>query len=184
MNRKIVIKKCPICNKDFNAHMLNRGRMLNKYCSKQCVIIAKQNPILEFKKCRKCGEVKHIDKFNLDKRNNDKHSGTCRNCNNLRCYAYEKTERGKQVKRKYHSSLKGRLQQARMRFIHRKERKARWILQRAVDSGRIIKPQICSCGNNLNIEAHHPDYNKSLDVVWLCRTCHKKIHKSDVMGVV
>ena len=40
-----------------------------------------------------------------------------------------------------------------------------------------IKKKKCLFCKNLNTVAHHHDYSKPLDVMWLCRTCHKKIHK-------
>ena len=35
----------------------------------------------------------------------------------------------------------------------------------------------CKCGN-INVEAHHEDYSKPLEVIWLCRECHLEHHSS------
>lgn len=49
----------------------------------------------------------------------------------------------------------------------------------AVYNGMIIKPDKCSkCSNptNRRIEGHHMDYDKPLEVIWLCLPCHRKLH--------
>ena len=59
---------------------------------------------------------------------------------------------------------------------HRAQRAVR----RALDSGRFIRPAIClgcmtlAVGSDgaSQIQAHHEDYSKPLDVVWLCPRCH------------
>lgn len=46
-----------------------------------------------------------------------------------------------------------------------------------IKRGKII-PQPCSICNSLdNIEAHHEDYTKPLEVIWLCREHHLDHHK-------
>jgi ribosomal protein S27AE len=48
----------------------------------------------------------------------------------------------------------------------------------AVKEGRIIKPRICSrCGKERKLQAHHVDYAKPLDIVWVCSWCHGAIHQ-------
>ena len=32
------------------------------------------------------------------------------------------------------------------------------------------------CGKAKNLERHHPDYNKPLEIITLCRKCHRKLH--------
>lgn len=49
---------------------------------------------------------------------------------------------------------------------------------RAVKSGKIRRPELCSkCQLKTKVEGHHPDYSKPYDVIWVCRMCHAGIHK-------
>jgi hypothetical protein len=55
----------------------------------------------------------------------------------------------------------------------------------AIDRGELVRPATCEqCGGNTcGIEAHHCDYDKPLDVMWLCRWCHKKWHRDNGKGI-
>jgi hypothetical protein len=61
---------------------------------------------------------------------------------------------------------------------------ARLKLQRAVRSGRVIKPKNCSkCGaeeSGYRMHGHHPDYNKPYDVEWLCSRCHGDARRKEI----
>jgi hypothetical protein len=46
-----------------------------------------------------------------------------------------------------------------------------------IKRGIIIK-QPCSVCGDPKVEGHHEDYNKPLEVVWLCRPCHMAHHKN------
>ena len=47
----------------------------------------------------------------------------------------------------------------------------------AIKKGEIEKPKTCSrCGKERRLDGHHPDYRKPLDVIWLCRLCHRHLH--------
>ena len=51
-------------------------------------------------------------------------------------------------------------------------------IKNRVKSGTIVKPTNCQdCGLAIAVEAHHPDYNKRLEVLWVCDDCHKAIHR-------
>jgi ribosomal protein S27AE len=48
----------------------------------------------------------------------------------------------------------------------------------ALKSGELVRPATCSrCGKGGVIEAHHNDYREPLKVEWLCRACHRRLHK-------
>lgn len=53
------------------------------------------------------------------------------------------------------------------------------IVSQALKTGKLVKPKSCEdCKNDdSNLEAHHTDYAKPLDVVWLCSRCHKEADK-------
>ena len=57
----------------------------------------------------------------------------------------------------------------------RKAKNAGKAVARALKTGRLVQ-QPCWCCGSLEVEAHHPDYDASLDVVWLCREHHTQVH--------
>lgn len=62
-------------------------------------------------------------------------------------------------------------------IIYRDKANARGAVYDAVRSGVLVRPSMCACGTP-RVEAHHPDYSKPLDVVWLCKGCHAAEHSS------
>ena len=52
----------------------------------------------------------------------------------------------------------------------------------ALRDGRIVKLPCAFCGASDNLEAHHHDYSKPLDVTWLCRPCHRRFHALERMA--
>ena len=64
---------------------------------------------------------------------------------------------------------------------HPSRRKAVNAVNNAVRDGLLIKPKNCQCcgAEAKSIEGHHCDYNKPLDVMWLCDPCHKEWHRNN-----
>lgn len=67
---------------------------------------------------------------------------------------------------------------------------ARRCVNPAVRAGVLVKPESCSsCGavfdpnKPRSLQAHHSDYTKPLDVVWLCPKCHAEHHPNRRIGV-
>lgn len=60
-------------------------------------------------------------------------------------------------------------------LINRRKLNARQTLNDAIGSGK-IKAQPCTKCGDTNAEAHHENYEKPLDVVWLCHKHHMEIH--------
>jgi hypothetical protein len=51
-------------------------------------------------------------------------------------------------------------------------------VHRALKRGVLVRPDACSLcdGEEYAIHAHHDDYTRALDVIWLCAPCHKLCH--------
>jgi hypothetical protein len=61
---------------------------------------------------------------------------------------------------------------------HPRGRPAHRLVHLALRSGRLVKPVSCDgCGLERRLEAHHEDYSKPLEVRWLCRSCHRRLHR-------
>lgn len=56
-----------------------------------------------------------------------------------------------------------------------KKQVARSAVSVALRKGELKKPSRCTdCKTELQLQGHHEDYDKPLDVIWLCQTCHTK----------
>lgn len=73
---------------------------------------------------------------------------------------------------------KTRIYQEKWRKENRPQKAANAYLQKHIKKGFIIRSQTCTtCHKECKTEAHHEDYTKPLDVIWLCRRCHMKLHR-------
>lgn len=54
---------------------------------------------------------------------------------------------------------------------------AHMVVKGAIMIGILFAPAVCSwCWLSRKTDAHHEDYEKPLEVFWVCRSCHRKIH--------
>jgi hypothetical protein len=135
--------------------------------------------------------VKPLDEFYANSTMTDGHSNKCIACTRL--YAKE------HHKKKMSDSLWVLAQRARTRLHDKKRRagkpqyeharamasqriareehpernKAYKAVYRAIKRGDLVR-ELCACGKYG--EAHHEDYDKPLEVIWLCRTHHMERH--------
>ena len=88
--------------------------------------------------------------------------------------AYEKQYRERPgVRQKMAENQRKYRQDAKLRPRH----EARWLTNRAVKSGKLVRQPCEVCGVE-PAEAHHDDYSKPLDVRWLCKSHHAAIHSN------
>ena len=72
------------------------------------------------------------------------------------------------------------------RRLKNEENHAKHMARRAVGNavmlGKMTKGSNCAlCNSGQDIEAHHRDYSKRLEVIWLCRNCHAIHHAAEAM---
>jgi hypothetical protein len=80
--------------------------------------------------------------------------------------AYIKTDAGK----KSHAKATKRWDE-----VHQKRKYAQGVLGKAVFRGK-LKPHPCWVCGSTKVHGHHSDYDRPLDVVWLCPLHHKQAH--------
>lgn len=60
--------------------------------------------------------------------------------------------------------------------LYAKKVRTRALTRSFIKSGKLVR-QTCEVCGAVKAEAHHDDYNKPLDVRWLCRYHHREHHK-------
>lgn len=182
------MKKCSRCKqeKDLEAFTRNSRSKDGRWCyCKICVSeIGKKdrekNPEYHREKSRKFRE-----------KNPEKYKEICRK--NYLKYQEIKKERQRKYYWDNHEEVKKRANEASKTEEFRKKVKeyreknkekikkqqdAHKLVLYAVRLGVLSKPGECSVCNMICVpEGHHEDYMKPLDVIWVCKKCHREIEK-------
>lgn len=134
------------------------------------------------KECFKCKSVKPLDEFYKHSKMADGHLNKCKDCTKndvskhrsenlekIRAYDRERGKTPKRIKLSTEVTKAWRKEDARRVRAHN-------AVARAIRKGILIRCSCERCGNEKSV-AHHEDYDKPLDVMWLCDPCHKQRHK-------
>lgn len=154
------------------------------------------------KKCFKCGEIKELFDFYKHPKMADGHVNKCKECNKKdvrenrldKIHYYTQYDKfrfvndpsRKERNDKYAAENIGKSTAVKNAYLKRNPEKheAHGILQRAVRSGKVVKPEKCErCGivppKARLLHGHHHDYSKPLDVEWICIWCHADEHRHE-----
>ena len=92
---------------------------------------------------------------------------------------YAETDKRKAVVKRFTASEKNikaqKIRKERQQKLHPNRYAANVILNNAVRDEKLEKLPCFICGAK-KVEGHHPDYDRPLDVVWLCPKHHRKLH--------
>ena len=134
----------------------------------------------DMKRCFKCLCEKPLTEFYRHAAMGDGHLNKCKECTktDVKKHRQDNLERLRSYDRLRSSqshriaAQTDRTRQYRAEFPNRSRANA--AVARAVRNGALKKQPCWVCG--CNAVAHHPDYDRPLDVVWLCQPHHKQAH--------
>lgn len=131
----------------------------------------------ETKTCRNCGGEKSKSDFYRHSRMLDGHLNVCKPCVRKRV----KKHRASKMHPNYNGEditvdLRRSADRRPWRTRNPAAYKAQSLVGRALKSGRLTQEPCLFCGAT-RVQAHHRDYAKPLEVIWLCAKCHNRLHK-------
>lgn len=134
------------------------------------------------KACFKCGNVLALSEFYKHPRMGDGHLGKCKACTKKDVSA-NYAKRRKQYSEYDRQRYKDPARRAKLAEYTNRRRKLNPVKAKAwrqvhyaLRTGKLRRLPCSSCGSKKNVQAHHEDYSKPLDVVWLCFVCHREHH--------
>lgn len=133
------------------------------------------------KDCFKCGRHFPLSEYYRHPGMGDGRLGKCKECTKqdvhqnylLRVDQYKAYERERNRKPERRVATVER--QRRRRVTEAEKYKARQAVSNALRNGKLKRLPCEVCGNK-DVEAHHEDYAKPLDVKWLCFLHHRQAH--------
>lgn len=146
-----------------------------------------------FKRCFKCGVEKFRTEFYAHSKMGDGLLGKCKSCTRNDTanrvsrkqkevdWVLKEAERCRIKQRPKNKTNKETAEYRNERSEKYKQKypdktKARYLVSNALRDGRLIKQPCEICGQIEDVEGHHEDYSKPLDVNWLCVIHHAERH--------
>ncbi|WP_188470190.1 hypothetical protein [Hafnia psychrotolerans] len=147
--------------------------------------------------CFKCKADKTLSAFYRHARMADGHLNKCKECTKLdnaanrriNFHHYQNYDQQRdqnieriELKKAYRQSTKGKIVVAACHQRYQEKfpakRKAHLLVGNFLRAGKLVRPETCeSCSTVKQLQAHHCDYTKPLDVMWLCSSCHTDWHR-------
>lgn len=134
------------------------------------------------KNCFKCKTIKPLSDFYKHSAMVDGHVNKCKECNKndvtanrnkniekVRAYDRARGKEPERIKAVTEITRIWRAEDSRRVLAHSS-------VARAIRNGNLLRLPCIRCGEKKSV-AHHEDYDKPLEVVWLCQPCHKQRHK-------
>ncbi len=129
------------------------------------------------KQCCRCKKVLPIYQF--WRRTDKRYVPYCKNCSRLilRDNRARNEDTFKSKDKRYYDKHKQEISDKRKKDYKENYHKsvARQTVRSAIKKGTLVR-RTCEKCPSLDSEAHHPDYTKPLEVVWLCGVCHHRLH--------
>ena len=132
------------------------------------------------KRCFRCSVLLSISEFYSHPQMADGHLGKCKACTkndvrqNYMCSREAKGHAQRNRDATPHRRAYRKDAARRHRLLHPDRYAARTAVSNALRSGKLVKQSCGMCGTVDNVQAHHPDYSKPLDVLWRCFKCHRE----------
>ncbi len=143
------------------------------------------------KRCTKCDLKKDLHEFYKSTSTSDGYHNSCKECwkdRRKERYLEKRDQVRKQCRRYYVANAEHLKKKSRgrkktyeetLRFRKKNPEKyrAHYTVSNALKRGLLEKGSHCEvCGAQTKLHAHHEDYSKPLEVLWVCINCHAKIH--------
>lgn len=130
--------------------------------------------------CLDCKKDKPAGEFYAHSEMANGHVNVCKECHKLRMKNRRRTNPRVQEYDRVRSKKADRLEKfkeysKRWRAKNPQAYQAHNAVNNAVRDGRLKKLPCEFCGRE-DVHAHHKDYSKPLEVIWLCPKCHHRLH--------
>jgi hypothetical protein len=161
-------KKCITCGEiKFSTEFYNKHsecKLCNQARSRKWKLANRERSLQRFKEYRAAHKKEHADQMRKWRKENRERA----------------IETGFEYRENHRSELQ--LRSRKYRKANQEKEYAHGVIKNLLKFGKIQRPDTCSkCGSSLNIIAHHPDYSKPKDIIWICQSCHLAIHKGKYM---
>jgi len=134
------------------------------------------------KECFKCKAIRPLEDFYKHPKMPDGHVNKCKKCNKndvtanrnkniekIRAYDRERSKEPERIKTNTEVNRAWRAEDKRRTAAHN-------AVARAIRNGSLFRLPCVRCKAEKSL-AHHEDYDKPLEIMWLCQPCHKQRHK-------